>query len=128
MKTEREESADAVNEEGAAKRQKLLDPSSPQLAFENPLLPLASYDDDEEEEDDKRNGGGRVVNDGRRGEPNGRSYKEEESDDDEEEEDEESKVGQGKRSRSIEVRRDCPYLDTVNRQVRHFPKLVFSIC
>ncbi|KAL8461577.1 hypothetical protein ACS0TY_032092 [Phlomoides rotata] len=119
MKTEREESTDAVNEEGAAKRQKLLDPSSPQLAFENPLLPLASYDDDEEEEDDKRDGGGRVVNDGRRGERNGRSYQEEEMDDDDED-DEESKVGQGKRNRSIEVRRDCPYLDTVNRQVLDF--------
>lgn len=125
MKTEREESENAANEEGAAKRLKLLDQSSPQLGFENPLLPLASYDeDDEEEEDDKRDGsGGRVVNNGRRAEQNGHNYYEEDDDDDED--DEESQVGQGQRSRSIEVRRDCPYLDTVNRQVFHSSKLEY---
>lgn len=26
--------------------------------------------------------------------------------------------GRGKHSRNVEVRRDCPYLDTVNRQVK----------
>lgn len=114
MKTAREESENAANEEVAAKRQKLHDQSSPQLAFQNSLLPLTSYDDDEEEEEERTNGGrGRDVDNGRREGQNGRI-------EDEDEEDEESKAGQGKRSRSIEVRRDCPYLDTVNRQVLDF--------
>ncbi|XP_057765015.1 uncharacterized protein LOC130985870 isoform X1 [Salvia miltiorrhiza] len=115
MKTAREESENAANEEGAPKRQKLLDQSSPQLAFENPLLPLASYEDDEEEVEDRRDGGrGRDVYDGKREGLNGHTEDEDEDDD------EESKTGQGRRNRLIEVRRDCPYLDTVNRQVLDF--------
>lgn len=102
MKSAREE-----NEEGAAS----------QLAFENPLLPLASYDDDEEEEDERRSGDRRKLgNDGGREGLNG--HTEEEDEDDEGDEDEDGRAR--KRSRLIEVRRDCPYLDTVNRQVlRH---------
>lgn len=120
MKTPREESDNAANEEGAAKRQKI-DQSSPQLAFENPLLPLASYDDDEEEVEERRDGGrGRGVNDGKGEGLNGHI-----EDEDEDEEDEESKAEQGRRNRSIEVRRDCPYLDTVNRQVYLCLKLGF---
>ncbi|KAL1537272.1 U4/U6.U5 tri-snRNP-associated protein 2-like [Salvia divinorum] len=118
MKTAREESENAANEEGAAKRQKL-DQSSPQLAFENPLLPLASYDDDEEEVEERRDGGrGRDINHGKKEGLNG--HIEDDDDDEEDEDDEDTKVGQGRRSRSIEVRRDCPYLDTVNRQVLDF--------
>lgn len=113
MKTEREESENAANEDGAAKSRKILDQSSPQLAFENSLLPLASYDDDEEEEEERRdNGRGRVVDNDKREGNNGLI-----GDEYDDEEDEESTAGQGKRSRSFEVRRDCPYLDTVNRQV-----------
>ncbi|PIN21321.1 Spindle pole body protein - Sad1p [Handroanthus impetiginosus] len=117
MKTKREESEITADEEGAAKRQKLTEQSSSQLAFDNPLLPLASYDDDDEEEEDDRRAGreGRVVKNGSKAEKNGNSYNEEE---DEEEDDEESNGG--KRSRTVEVRRDCPYLDTVNRQVLDF--------
>ncbi|KAL2244993.1 U4/U6.U5 tri-snRNP-associated protein 2 [Sesamum indicum] len=120
MKTKREDSENAADEDGVAKRQKLTEDSSPQLAFENPILSLASYDDDEEEEDEARRdgNGGKHVNNGRKEEGNGHNYSEDEDDDDEE--DEESRVGQGKRSRAIEVRRDCPYLDTVNRQVLDF--------
>lgn len=105
MKTAREETA--ASEEGAAS----------QLAFENPLLPLASYDDDEEEEDERKSDDRRkLVNDGRREGLNG--HMEEDDDDEDENEDEEGRAR--KRSRLIEVRRDCPYLDTVNRQVlRH---------
>lgn len=113
MKTAREESENAAIEEGAAKRQKL-DQSSPQLAFENPLLPLASYEDVEEEVEELRDGGrGRDVNHGKKEGENGHI----EDEDDEDEDDEDTKAGQGRRNRSIEVRRDCPYLDTVNRQV-----------
>ncbi|KAG8385817.1 hypothetical protein BUALT_Bualt03G0084700 [Buddleja alternifolia] len=118
MKTKREEAEIAADEEGAAKRQKLIEQSSPQLAFDNPLLPLASYDDDDEEEEDDKRGGeeGRLVNNGRRAEQNGQSYYEEDDD----EEDEGGNGGQGNRSRTIEIRRDCPYLDSVNRQVLDF--------
>ena len=108
MKTAREESENAEIEEGAPKRQKL-DQSSPQLAFENPLLPLASYEDVEEEVEERRDGGRvREINHGEKEGLNGHI---------EDEDDEDTKAGQGRRNRSIEVRRDCPYLDTVNRQV-----------
>ncbi|KAL3820797.1 hypothetical protein ACJIZ3_006702 [Penstemon smallii] len=118
MKSKREESENAVNEEGAAKRQKLVEQSSPLPAFENPLLPLASYDDDDEEEDDDRRGGGggRLVSNVGRAELNGHDYYEGEDD----EEDEDNQSGKGKHNRTVEVRRDCPYLDTVNRQVLDF--------
>lgn len=35
--------------------------------------------------------------------------------------------GRGKRSRHVEVRRDCPYLDTVNRQVMYL-SLIICYC
>ncbi|KAF5804070.1 putative RNA-directed DNA polymerase [Helianthus annuus] len=69
----------------------------------NALLPLATYDDDEEEEEEEKKNGNRQQ---------------------QEEEDEEEENGfggkGGRRNRTIEVRRDCPYLDTVNRQVLDF--------
>ncbi|KAG6418985.1 hypothetical protein SASPL_121193 [Salvia splendens] len=114
MKTALEESEDADNAEGAAKRQKL-DQSSQQLAFENPLLPLASYDDDEEVKERRDRDRATDVNDGKMEGIN--ALNEDEYDD---EDDEESRAEQGRHSRSIEVRRDCPYLDTVNRQVLDF--------
>lgn len=39
--------------------------------------------------------------------------------------------GRGKHSRHVEVRRDCPYLDTVNRQVKspsYLPTKVLCFC
>ncbi|KAJ0787734.1 hypothetical protein HanPI659440_Chr05g0183711 [Helianthus annuus] len=68
----------------------------------NALLPLATYDDEEEEEEEEEEE-----------KKNGNQQEEEE---DEEEEDGFGGQG-GRRNRTIEVRRDCPYLDTVNRQV-----------
>ncbi|KAK9292013.1 hypothetical protein L1049_019966 [Liquidambar formosana] len=107
-----------------SKRQRLLEhasPSPPHLAFENALLPLASYDDDDDDEDEERreaSRGGREVDNGRRMEPDG--FRDEEEDD--EDDDDPSGRGfiQGKHNRLVEVRRDCPYLDTVNRQVLDF--------
>ncbi|XP_051149356.1 uncharacterized protein LOC127264054 [Andrographis paniculata] len=116
MKTKREESGNAMDEEeGTAKRRRLEEQSSPNGAFENPL-PLAYDEDDEEEEESRINRGGNgLVNNGVSTGRNGRDYYE-----DDEDSEEERIEGQGRRSRSTEVRRDCPYLDTVNRQVLDF--------
>lgn len=111
-------------EESSSKRQKRdeLDfLSSPaQLAFNNALLPLASYDDDDDEEEEEGE-----HNDRRLGNGNHGVNKTDQNDDSdhEEEDDEGGRSGhgrQGKRNRLVEVRRDCPYLDTVNRQVIFF--------
>ncbi|KAL3344773.1 hypothetical protein AABB24_023956 [Solanum stoloniferum] len=117
MTKKREVEDGMVPEELNAKRQKVMDQSSPSLppvAFENPLLPLASYDDDEDDEDAGGKGhiAEQVINNGGDKEQNGYS-----SDD---EEDEDDGRNQGKRNHAIEIRRDCPYLDTVNRQVLDF--------
>ncbi|KAI3676596.1 hypothetical protein L1987_86207 [Smallanthus sonchifolius] len=85
------------NEEQHLKKQKLSEissPSPPQLGFDNALLPLATYDEDEDEDDSRSNI--------------------------DEEEDRSNGFGDGMRNRTIEIRRDCPYLDTVNRQVLDF--------
>ncbi|GFZ10649.1 ubiquitin C-terminal hydrolases superfamily protein [Actinidia rufa] len=95
-------------------------PSPPRLAFDNALLPLASYDDDDEEEDDdERRGasGVRVGNNVGRIAQNGPRDGSEYDDEDEDDDDGEKGLSQGKRNRVIELRRDCPYLDTVNRQI-----------
>nr|XP_016495435.1 PREDICTED: U4/U6.U5 tri-snRNP-associated protein 2-like [Nicotiana tabacum] len=121
MTKKREVEDSMVAEEASPKRQKVIEHSSPSLAptaFENPLLPLASYDDDDEDdEDDGRRGhiAEQVINNGGNKEQNGYSYDEEEDEDDEY-----HGRSQGKRNRAIEIRRDCPYLDTVNRQVLDF--------
>lgn len=127
MKTKREEE-ESVEGEEHSKRQKLLNeqssspsPLPPRLGFDNALLPLATYDDDDEdEEEDERRvaGGGRFESGDGRIEPNG--YRDGGEDDDEDEDDDgnsEQGLSQGKRNRVVELRRDCPYLDTVNRQV-----------
>lgn len=104
-----------VDEEELApdlKRQKLLadfSPSSSPPASENPRLPGFNYGDDDDDEDYKikQNGsryGGVERNDS-------------DDEDDDEEDDDANLV---KRSRDVEVRKDCPYLDTVNRQVLDF--------
>ncbi|KAI3742831.1 hypothetical protein L1987_60527 [Smallanthus sonchifolius] len=88
------------NEEQHLKKQKLSErssPSPPQLGFDNALLPLATYDEEEDGDD------------GSRQEESSRSNIDEE-------EDRSNGFGDGMRNRTIEIRRDCPYLDTVNRQ------------
>ncbi|CAO2823598.1 unnamed protein product [Amaranthus hypochondriacus] len=114
--------------ESDVKRQKVIDKEeeagSPQMhAFENPLLPLASYDDvDDEEEERKREAILRRAGagNGNQVKINGDGRNELIDDDDEDDDEEGSHFSQGKRNRSVEVRRDCPYLDTVNRQVLDF--------
>lgn len=127
MKTKREED-ESMEEEENSKRQKLLDeqssspsPSPPRLGFDNALLPLATYDEEEEEEeeDERRGAGGdRFRNGDGRIEKFG--YRDGSEDDDEDEDDDgnaEKGLSRGKSNRVVELRRDCPYLDTVNRQV-----------
>ncbi|KAG2608078.1 U4/U6.U5 tri-snRNP-associated protein 2-like [Panicum virgatum] len=72
------------------------------------LLGLASYEDDEEEE------AARGQANGHRAEGNG-----EEGEDEDDEEDDVRRAPE-RRPRRVELRRDCPYLDTVNRQVLDF--------
>lgn len=117
MKSKREEGK--IEDEDEAKRQKLLQPSRasspPQPAFSNALLPLATYNDDDDEDDDEQAYLDNPVQNQENG-PEHQEGEEEEDDDD----DDEIGVAQGQRKRMIELRRDCPYLDTVNRQVLDF--------
>ena len=113
---------DLVSEEGfgsETKRQRVVEEeeeveSSPwpsPLPIANPLSGLANYDDDEEEEEEEeeerqmaeQNGGGEGVENGNQGQGI--------------QEEQEDQIEQGRRNREVERRRDCPYLDTVNRQV-----------
>ncbi|KAJ4976568.1 hypothetical protein NE237_001674 [Protea cynaroides] len=128
------------SEETQLERQKLLrqfSPSPPHHAIENALLPLATYNDDDDDEEEDRRREGSVYREEnsilvaqnsnreeqRRHESNGEEAEEENDDDAENEDDSDSHqtgLNQGRRNRQVEVRRDCPYLDTVNRQVLDF--------
>ncbi|CAH9077132.1 unnamed protein product [Cuscuta epithymum] len=123
MTSQREAENTKLSEETLSKKPKLADQSShsfsqsPQLALDNALLPLASYDDDdddEEEDEDAVKGDHNFVR-GRRGESENNSDSEEDDN-----EDEGKNRSGGRQKRMVEVRRDCPYLDTVNRQVLDF--------
>lgn len=122
--TKKRKSNGSVDEDGRSKSLKVAEqssPSPPRFGFENPLLPLANtYDDDDDEEEYRqRNGGGAGGDNRAKVDQDGRGV--EKDDDEEEDEDdlanEHDQAPGGKRSRLVEVRRDCPYLDTVNRQV-----------
>ncbi|CAM0912437.1 unnamed protein product [Alopecurus aequalis] len=90
------------------------------------LLGLANYTD--EEEDGARghvNGRPREQEDGARAHVNGGPPEEEAGDDvgdedEDEDEEEDERRAPERRPRQVELRRDCPYLDTVNRQVLDF--------
>lgn len=94
-----------------AKREKLAeDSSSPppvELGFDNALLPLASYADDDDDEDENENG-------------TEHDYDDDDDGDDVAEEEVSAGGVNARKKRVIEVRKDCPYLDTVNRQVLDF--------
>ncbi|PON80701.1 Ubiquitinyl hydrolase [Parasponia andersonii] len=104
-------SQDGVVADSDPKRHKPIPPS----ASENPLLPGFNYGDEDEDDESLRPPPPR---NGHTGTPNGNGVQQEENEDDDD--DDEFPVDQFKRSRDIEVRRDCPYLDTVNRQVLDF--------
>lgn len=108
MKKNRDEEEEEEEERGDSKWQTLMNGFSPPTIANvaNALLPLTSYDDDDEGEDDdvikKRNWSGPT----KKGEA-----------DVEEEDSFLQQLIHRMRQRQVEIRRDCPYLDTVNRQV-----------
>jgi len=98
-KRDREEEGEDLSDGGAAEKRPRAEGAS--------LLGLATYEDEEEDE-------------AARGHANGRRAVEPEGEEDEEDDDEEDDVRRApeRRPRQVELRRDCPYLDTVNRQVQ----------
>ena len=72
------------------------------------LLGLTNYADEEEERGAPR------------GHANGRPREDNEEEEDDEDEEEDERRAPERRPRQVELRRDCPYLDTVNRQVLLF--------
>ena len=91
-------------------------PSPPPVSIATPLSGLANNyaDIDEEEDYDRRE---RVTTSERRNDgsqKNGHGYQE---DDDSDEDEAREQLYGGRSSRQVEVRKDCPYLYTVNRQV-----------
>ncbi|KAL1353355.1 hypothetical protein HN51_017315 [Arachis hypogaea] len=125
-KRERETNKGLGEEEldAEAKRQRKDEESSPPSAaasIANPLSGLANNyaDIDEEEYYDRK---GKLSTNERRNDgsqKNGNGY-EELGDSDSDDDDSSEPLYGGRRSRQIEVRKDCPYLDTVNRQVLDF--------
>jgi U4/U6.U5 tri-snRNP-associated protein 2 len=92
-------------------------PSPPPVSIANPLSGLANnYADIDEEENYYQRDKGAVSNN-RNGGPQQNGHKYEGDDDSDEEDDSGKQLFAGRYSRQVEVRRDCPYLDTVNRQV-----------
>ncbi|GKE20792.1 hypothetical protein Tco_1432304 [Tanacetum coccineum] len=103
MKTKR----DSEEEEAPGsmkKKQKTLSEEEEEelkLRFDNALLPLANYDDHHEEDNDiKLDGNGK--------------HQQQQDEEEDDEEDEDMKVAN--RRKAIKIRRDCPYLYTINRQ------------
>ncbi|GAB2298953.1 hypothetical protein Dimus_033029 [Dionaea muscipula] len=120
----RTEEDDEIDEdEQGLKRHKVGEETSSQIhAFENPLLTLTSYADEDDEEEDGRRAmvsAKGVQNDEENGNRGWVDYKDDDDDDDEEDHGSQ-RFNQRRCNRHVEVRRDCPYLDTVNRQVLDF--------
>lgn len=106
MSIRRREEDSEVEDELIRKKQKVGD-----NPFENTILPLATYADDD---DDEEENGGQLGHNGRE------NHQEADVVDDDEDEEFGGNGSSGVRTRIIESRRDCPYLDTVNRQVLDF--------
>ncbi|KAJ9172881.1 hypothetical protein P3X46_016076 [Hevea brasiliensis] len=129
MKTTREDN-NMESEKGAPKRRRVIEHDSPSASpspqvIDNPLVP---YNDADDEEDDERREYSNLSRGGEYGQGvagNGYQGLEEEEEEEEEEEDDDDdddgqESNQDKRRSQIEPREDCPYLDTVNRQVLDF--------
>jgi len=113
---------DRVEDEGLdneSKRQKLDEDSSPSplVSIANPLSGLANNyaDIDDEEEYVRRERSS--VNERRNDGSQHNGHRHGEADHSDEEDDSREQLFSGRNNRQVEVRKDCPYLDTVNRQV-----------
>uniref|UniRef100_A0A2P2L0V3 U4/U6.U5 tri-snRNP-associated protein 2-like n=1 Tax=Rhizophora mucronata TaxID=61149 RepID=A0A2P2L0V3_RHIMU len=121
MKTKREEDQ-VYSEEGVLKRQRVLEDSV--QAIENPLVPYNDVDEEDEDErreqirsvrEDKRDSGG-----GKNGYPMGEVNENGDNDDGDYDDMYGMESNQEMRRSQIAPREDCPYLDTVNRQMLDF--------
>ncbi|KAI4371169.1 hypothetical protein MLD38_019435 [Melastoma candidum] len=110
--------------DGEPEREEVVPVESKRLRLvEESEAPLVSYGDEDEDDEYGDRVGSRNGSSGRGGGAgDGDGGVVEEGDDSESEEEGVDGVqgGQGRRIRAVEVRRDCPYLDTVNRQVLDF--------
>ncbi|CAN1749145.1 U4/U6.U5 tri-snRNP-associated protein 2 [Linum perenne] len=120
MVTKREHDT-MVDEEGSMKRRKVQEEgSSPSQAIDNPLVPYNDVDDEEENgRSERKNGTERDNEDNlvRNGDQGGGV---DDDDDDDAEELDQLEASIQRRKKQLEPREDCPYLDTVNRQVLDF--------
>ncbi|KAJ6363775.1 hypothetical protein OIU78_003856 [Salix suchowensis] len=118
MKNKREEDDMVSAGSGGVLKRQRMDEQSPASGTGNPLVPYNDVDDEEDDfEREKTNNGGGVV-----GGSNTQAVAAENGEDEEEEEEDEYRQGDILESRKsqFEPREDCPYLDTVNRQVLDF--------
>ncbi|KDP30594.1 hypothetical protein JCGZ_16247 [Jatropha curcas] len=118
MKTKRGDD-NIDGEEGVTKRQRVLEQDSPSVSpspqvIDNPLVPYNDVDDEEEDERRGRDNYDRADEPKQGVAGNGYDGLDDDEDDDEQWPDQEN------RRNPIEPREDCPYLDTVNRQVLDF--------
>ncbi|KAJ8769699.1 hypothetical protein K2173_005302 [Erythroxylum novogranatense] len=122
MKTKREDE-NMGSEEGVSKRQRLVDDSpssspSPPQTIGNPLVPYNDADDEEEDHRREHVNSSKGDNYGNTRIKNG--YEDNNYEDDDDEGLDVQGPDQGNFRKQIEPREDCPYLDTVNRQVLDF--------
>ncbi|XP_065852985.1 uncharacterized protein [Euphorbia lathyris] len=114
MRTKRE--GDGIDSEEAVKKRQRVEHSSPSASpqvIDNPLVP---YNDLDDEEDDER----REQNHRQRADEYNQSYQVLEEEDDDDDDDDGLGFDQENRRSQTAPREDCPYLDTVNRQVLDF--------
>ncbi|KAJ9147185.1 hypothetical protein P3X46_029373 [Hevea brasiliensis] len=108
------------SKKGSPKRRRLVEHNSPSV-FPSPQIidnPLVPYNDDEDDERREYNNHNRPGECGQNVAGNG--YQGLEEDDDDDDDDDGQGSNQEIRRSQIEPREDCPYLDTVNRQVLDF--------
>lgn len=118
MKTTREDN-NMESGKGATKRQRMVEHNSPSLVMDNPLVP---YNDVDDEDDDERREYSNLSGAGKHGQGIvGNVFQDpgEEDDDDDDDNGDGQGSNQENRRSQIEPREDCPYLDTVNRQVNY---------
>ncbi|CAL1352156.1 unnamed protein product [Linum trigynum] len=97
--------------EGSVKRHRVEEGSSSAGDIDNPLVPYNDVDEEEDNETREQNNGGMDGDEGG-------VVVDDDGDDDDEYNEQEASIQ--RRRKLLEPREDCPYLDTVNRQVLDF--------